>query len=67
MKKRKDCEDEEECSVLLDEENEAVLIKSIDESGLKSETKLPISNPSDISEYKLSNGSDLLNIFKRIK
>ena len=52
--------------MLFDKKNEDSLIESIDESGLKSETRLPISKPSNnISEYKLSNGSDLLTMFKR--
>ncbi|CAG8641735.1 2536_t:CDS:10 [Paraglomus brasilianum] len=65
--KRKDCEEEEECSsILFDEKNEDSLIESIDESRLISETRLPISKTSDnISEYKLSNGSDLLTMFKK--
>ncbi|CAG8626092.1 6280_t:CDS:2, partial [Paraglomus occultum] len=65
--KRKDCEEEEECSsILFDEKNEDSLIESIDESRLISETRLPISKISDnISEYKLSNGSDLLTMFKK--
>ena len=51
---------------MFDEKNEDFLIESIDESRLISETRLPVSKTSDnISEYKLSNGSDLLTMFRR--
>ncbi|CAG8693730.1 7835_t:CDS:2, partial [Funneliformis caledonium] len=67
--KMKDSEEEDKCSsILFDEKNEDSLIESIDESGLISEIKLPISKPSEnIFEYKLSSGDDLLTMFKNIK
>ena len=51
---------------MFDEKNEDTLMESVDESKLISETRLPISITSDnISKYKLSNGSNLLTMFKR--